>query len=91
MGPHPFSAAAAKENVAPTPTKGGVNPRSALPPMIGQKPPIQTANPTKWNTYDMQQQQMQQAAARPALQALPPTGDLALPRQAPHLGRRLSN
>lgn len=88
-GVHPFSAAAAKENVAPTPTrvKSGNNTRTHPPPMIGQKvPPQQTNQSTKWTNFEMQQ------GARPALQALPPTGDLAVPRNGPHhMGRRLSN
>jgi DNA/RNA endonuclease G (NUC1) len=59
--------------------------------MIGQKVapqhPQQT-NQTKWTNFEMQQRQ----GARPALQALPPTGDLAIPRNGPHpTGRRLSN
>jgi hypothetical protein len=84
----PFSAAA-KENVAPTPTrvKGGVVPTTMgqLPPHPSQKVASHTAVATKY--YDMQQQQ----AARPVLTALPPKGDLTVPRTGLPLDRRLSN
>jgi hypothetical protein len=89
----PFSAAA-KENVAPTPTKvkAGVVPTSigVPPPHPNQK--ISTQVNTQFTApgkfYEMQAQQL---AARPALVPLPPTGDLSVPRAGHPFDRRLSN